>query len=259
MALKLITSLEEMHKLRADYQSQGLAVALVPTMGALHEGHLSLVKQAKELAPIVGISIFVNPLQFAPGEDYNKYPRTLASDLEQLAALNIAFVFAPEAQEVYAKEPEKIKAQEDLANCLCGLTRPGHFDGVCTVVKILFDIIRPNFAVFGEKDFQQLKIIEAMVKEYNIPVKIIPGAIVREENGLAMSSRNKYLSDADRKVAANLYKALQAIQKNPETLQAEKTKLENLGIQVEYLEIQFGRIFIAARLGSTRLIDNITI
>lgn len=271
--MKTLKTTEELKKLREKLGSQSLA--FVPTMGALHEGHLSLVKEAKELADVVIVSIFVNPLQFGPNEDFNKYPRLIDEDTKKLKALNVDYLFCPELQEedpwflLLHEYKNQVKANPDIANKLCGLNRPGHFDGVCAVVKLFLDLIKPHYAIFGEKDYQQLTVIKDMANSHSIQTKIIAHPIIREENGLAMSSRNQYLSPEEKELACNLYQELQTI-KNKITkesnskdinnlLENSKTKLESLGFDLDYLEIHWDRIFVAAKLGKTRLIDNLAI
>ncbi len=242
-------------------QLQAKKKALVPTMGALHEGHLSLVEIARKHADLVGVSIFVNPLQFGPNEDFSKYPRTLEKDLELLKKLNVDYIFTPTVEEVYPAVIDHIQADSDIANRLCGINRPGHFDGVCTVVKRLFDLLKPDIAIFGEKDYQQLMVIQEMTTRLNLPIEIIGAPIIRESNGLAMSSRNQYLSESDKKLASNIYQTLSYLSSLNSTseidLDQAKNKLEKMGIKIEYLELHWDRIFIAARIGSTRLIDNV--
>lgn len=264
---QLITTRKQLTEAQQAYQRK--KIALVPTMGALHEGHLSLVKIAKQQAEIVWVSIFVNPLQFGPSEDFSKYPRTLDNDLKMLEDLGVDYVWSPSVEEMYAssfakassdKEP-LIQANPELTNKLCGLNRPGHFDGVCTVVKLLFDLIQPNVAVFGEKDYQQLMVIKEMVSRLKLPVEIIGAPILREPSGLAMSSRNRYLNEKEKLLATEIYKKLFYLSSLKQITELDLTKakadLENLKIRVEYLEIFWNKILIAARIGSTRLIDNI--
>ncbi len=257
--MKLITTRKELLEIRNLLYSK--TIALVPTMGALHKGHLSLVDIAEKHADITIVSIFVNPLQFGPNEDFSKYPRTLENDIKLLADKKVDYVFAPSVEELYSTEAKKITANVEISNKLCGLARPGHFDGVSTVVNLFFELIEPDVAVFGEKDYQQLMVIQEMVSRLKLPVKIIPAPIVREPDGLAMSSRNRYLSEPDRKLAANIYKELSWLKENfsVENLETTKDKLEKLGMQVEYLEEHWDRVFVAAKLGTTRLIDNISI
>ncbi len=254
--MQLITTRKELAEVQKSYQAK--KIALVPTMGALHEGHLSLVEIAKKHADIVWVSIFVNPLQFGPSEDFSKYPRTLENDLKMLEGLGVDYIWAPSVEEMYGEPAKSIQANPELTNRLCGLNRPGHFDGVCTVVNLLFDLIQPDIAVFGEKDYQQLMVIKEMVARLKLPIEIIGAPILREASGLAMSSRNRYLNPTERKLADNIYQVLSGLKTERDLAQA-KDKLENLGIKVEYLEIYWNRIFIAARVGSTRLIDNLVI
>lgn len=268
---QVITSLEELEKTRASISG---TVAFVPTMGALHEGHQSLIKKAKEIADYSFVSIFVNPLQFAAGEDFEQYPQNLPNDTQKCKELAVDFIFAPNAKEIYPQGKESspvIKADPQLANRLCGLKRNGHFDGVCTVVKILFDLIKADYAIFGEKDYQQLKIIEAMVQEHKIKTKIIAAPIFREPSGLAMSSRNQYLNESERHQASSLYQELLALEAKlkerssmsevdeifTEEAKSSCQKLEEQGFAVEYLELFDNRILVAAHLAKTRLIDNI--
>ena len=224
-------------------------LALVPTMGALHQGHLSLVRLAKKHADRVMVSIFVNPMQFLPGEDLKTYPRNEAEDLKKLKGL-ADYVYLPQVKDIYT-EGEKISVRAGAAGeGLEGEFRPKHLDGVATVVSILFAQVKPDVAVFGEKDYQQLKVIEEM----NSPgVKIISAPIMREADGLAMSSRNIYLSEQERKVAPLLYKYLK------EYGEGAKAKLEIEGFKVQYLAKRWNRVLIAAYLGKTRLIDNIAL
>ena len=255
--VELIKTREELSSLlKKTSLAQGLG--LVPTMGALHEGHLSLVKLARNYADKVMVSIYVNPLQFGKGEDFDQYPRTLETDLELLEGL-ADYVWAPNYQDIYPSEPVNIPADSELANKLCGLSRPGHFDGVCTVVKALCEAVQPQYAILGEKDFQQLIIIEEMIKHLDIPVKIIRAPIMREESGLAMSSRNQYLSEPERKQAAAIYTNLQAIANKKLSIEAAISNLSQNKIKTEYLEVHWGRLFFAGKLGKTRLIDNIAL
>lgn len=255
-------------------------IAFVPTMGNLHDGHLQLVRRARQLADIVVVSIYVNPLQFGASEDLDSYPRTLAADREKLFAEGVQFVFAPDTGEIY---PQGLGAQTvvrvpDLSDILCGSSRPGHFDGVATVVNKLFNIVQPQVAVFGEKDFQQLSIIRKMVTDLCIPVEIVGVATVRAEDGLALSSRNGYLSATQRRTAPMLHKTLldcrDAIACGFDNfLQLEshaRMQLLQAGFVPDYFTVRDARtlravtddteevaILAAARLGSTRLIDNV--
>ena len=253
-------------------------IAFVPTMGCLHEGHLSLIRKARNLADIVVVSIYVNPLQFGVNEDLDKYPRTFESDAKLCAGEGVDFIFHPST--LYPKSGPKITLKATkLSDSLCGASRPGHFDGVVTVVNILFNIIQPNMALFGEKDWQQLAIIRRMVNDLQMPIEIIASETQREPDGLAISSRNRYLSEQDRQKAVLLSQALLTMQKmvadgeaEAEVLKAKACKqLTEARITLEYLEVrsanslktkrklnsnQHIRTFIAAMVGKTRLIDN---
>ena len=273
--MKVITLPSDMqHELANFRQDQ---IALVPTMGCLHEGHVSLIRQAKRLADVVVVSIYVNPLQFAQGEDLDTYPQPFADDAALCEAEGVDFIFHP--QNLSPDTGLQVHlGVGDLSNKLCGASRQGHFDGVVTVVNILFNIIQPHIAIFGEKDYQQLSILRRMVSDLHMPIDIIEGATVRQEDGLAKSSRNRYLDDTQRQQAAHLFTALQlmqahALHSNPleETLKLGKQHLQEHHIQTEYLNIcdestleplqtlqnnDAARIFVAARIGKTRLIDN---
>lgn len=258
-------------------------VGFVPTMGNLHAGHCQLVTQAKQLAEIVVVSIFVNPLQFGVNEDFGSYPRTLAADCEQLEAVGADVVFAPTVTEMYPDFDGQYLRQAvviqppALANELCGASRPGHFVGVATVVAKLFNMVQPQVAVFGKKDYQQLMVIRALVRQLNFNVEILAGETVREPSGLAMSSRNGYLSATEKTQAAQLYQQLQRIkqallagQRDYASLCAQAVAgLNQQGWQVDYVDIrrqtdltlpdandQAWVVLAAARLGGTRLIDN---
>ena len=258
-------------------------LALVPTMGCLHEGHLKLVNLAKELASRVVVSIFVNPLQFGPGEDFEKYPRVFDSDVEKLEALGVDLLFYPSVKDLYPDGfATKIHVGE-IAERLCGQFRPGHFDGVATVVLKLFEISCCNLAVFGEKDFQQLKVLQQITRDLNLPVGIIPHPIVRDTDGVALSSRNSYLSPDERSWAQTIPKTLNHLRQvaieNPRlTINELKTQglslLSQVPLKVQYLEVTHGeqllpsqsdqsltelslpRLLLAVYAGSTRLIDN---
>ncbi|MEO8206783.1 MAG: pantoate--beta-alanine ligase, partial [Chthoniobacterales bacterium] len=191
-------------------------VIFVPTMGALHEGHASLIRKARKLAGEKGtvvVSIFVNPTQFGPREDFSKYPRPVKADNALCRSLEVDLLFRPEAEEMYFENPSVRVQEQSLATVLCGASRPGHFNGVCTVVAKLFHIVQPEAAIFGEKDWQQLAIIRRMVRDLNFPIRIMGGAIVREADGLVLSSRNRYLSPQERKQAPVLYETLQLAKK----------------------------------------------
>jgi len=280
----LLHTIKEVKEQVRDWKKQGLVVGLVPTMGALHDGHLSLIKKAIEKCDRVVVSVFVNPIQFCPGEDLDKYPRTLEADTKMCDDAGVSVVFAPSPNEMYGEG--QMRTNDFLTyvippffyvNKLCGKSRVGHFDGVCTVVNKLFNIVEPDFAFFGQKDAQQLIIIKKMVKDLNIPVEIVPCPIVREESGLALSSRNKYLSDEDKKEALALFKILNNIKScykkgitNVEALKETAYDFLNEHHELEYLEFlnqedleevkiadNNTRVFIACRVGGVRLIDNI--
>ncbi|MDT7849465.1 pantoate--beta-alanine ligase [Methylophilus sp. VKM B-3414] len=258
-------------------------VGFVPTMGNLHAGHCQLVTQAKQLAEIVVVSIFVNPLQFGVNEDFGNYPRTLAADCEQLEAVGADVVFAPTVTEMYPDFDGQDLRQAvviqppALANELCGASRPGHFVGVATVVAKLFNMVQPQVAVFGKKDYQQLMVIRTLVRQLNFNVEIVAGETVREPSGLAMSSRNGYLSATEKTQAAQLYQQLQRIKQALLAGQRDYASLceqavaglNQQGWQVDYVDIrrqtdltlpdandQAWVILAAAKLGGTRLIDN---
>lgn len=254
-------------------------VAFVPTMGNLHEGHIALVRQAKLTRGPVVTSIFVNPLQFGQGEDFARYPRTLAADSEKLAAAGCDFVFAPEVAEMYP-EPQTFHVQPPLSDELCGAFRPGHFSGVCTVVLKLFEMVRPDYAVFGKKDYQQVFLIKAMVRQFNLPIQILEGETIRTADGLALSSRNSYLSEWDKKEAIRLNAELRRIadsvmagNQDLPALEAEAaSNLVQAGWRVDYISVRAqstllppppgeNRLVIlgAAWLTNTRLIDNLEV
>ena len=218
----LVHKIDEVRELVKKWKSEGYTIGLVPTMGALHAGHKSLIDKSVQKCDKTVVSIFVNPIQFCPGEDLEKYPRTLEADEKICNDAGVDIIFAPTPIEMYGEG--NIMSNDLLTyvippffyvNKLCGKSRVGHFDGVCTVVNKLFNIVQPDFAFFGEKDRQQLIIIKKMVKDLNIPVKVIPCPIIRESTGLALSSRNKYLSDEDKKEALALSKILFNINNQP--------------------------------------------
>jgi pantoate--beta-alanine ligase len=260
--------LADIGQLRAALPPQ--AVSFVPTMGNLHEGHLSLVRIARRHAPKVAVSIFVNRLQFLPGEDFERYPRTFEADCRLLEREGVDFVFAPDERVLYP-QPQTVKVQAGpLGAELEGRFRPGFFDGVATVVLKLFSAVRPTVAVFGKKDYQQLMVIRAMVGQFNLPLAIVPGDTVREPDGLAMSSRNAYLSAAERAEAPRLYQVLREVATGRTTGAAAAEELARAGWKPDYVEVrrrhdlapaQAGDrelvVLGAARLGTTRLIDNL--
>lgn len=211
--IKKIETVQDMVQERAKWQDRGLKVALVPTMGYFHEGHLALMRRARELADRVVVSLFVNPAQFGPSEDLDRYPRDLEKDMALAEKVGVDCIFTPEPREMYPNGYQTWIDVIEITSGLCGRSRPGHFRGVATVVAKLFNIIRPHLAIFGKKDFQQLKVIEQMVRDLNFQVDIIGHEIVREPDGLAMSSRNTYLSAQERKTALILYESLELAQK----------------------------------------------
>ncbi len=264
----------------SSWRERGARVALVPTMGALHDGHLSLVRLAKRRADRTIVTIFVNPSQFTPSEDFSTYPRDEMRDKASLAALGTDLVFAPALKEMYPPDFSTRVSVDGLSERLCGVSRPHFFGGVATVVAKLLLQALPDIAVFGEKDFQQQLIIRRLVRDLNIPVKIVTGPIIREPDGLAMSSRNAYLSAAERKIAPLLFQSLADAAEKLATgktaaavLAAAKRKLQSAGFVVDYFELSDpetlkpitgkiagkARLFAAAMLGKTRLIDNLAV
>jgi pantoate--beta-alanine ligase len=262
-------------------------LALVPTMGALHEGHLSLIKLAKDYAPHVAVSIFVNPTQFGPREDFNKYPRPLDQDLQLCRELGVDLIFHPSVDEMYRPDIQQVIVDmPQLSDVLEGKHRPGHFRGVCQVVAKLFNIVQPQVALFGQKDFQQLRILSAMADALDWPIEIVPGPTVREPDGLAKSSRNRYLSPDERERALSISRALFAARDQVAegvrqtnrlvaTMQNMLLDVGNLGrvpVSIDYVAAVdpvtlrpvesiagWAVLAIAARVGSTRLIDNVLV
>jgi len=278
--MKTLNRIAELRTLLAAERQSGQRIALVPTMGNLHAGHLGLVELAKQQADVVVASIFVNPLQFGANEDLDRYPRTLAEDQQKLQAAGCDLLFAPTVSEMY---PNGIHSQtrvcvSGVSERLCGAARPGHFEGVATVVSKLLNIVQPDIAAFGRKDYQQLRVIETLTRDLNLPVQIISLPTVRDVDGLALSSRNGGLTTEQRQVAPALYQCLQQMAKAisqgardyPVLCQNAKAKLQSQGFRVDYLEISAADslqaataedktllIAVAAFLGHVRLIDNI--
>lgn len=272
--MDIITSIAELRLRR----SQAGHTAFVPTMGNLHDGHLELVKMARARSECVIVSIFVNPLQFGANEDLANYPRTLQADCEKLAQAGADIVFTPSETELYPT-PQLFRIEPPpIASDLCGAHRAGHFGGVCTVVAKLFNIVQPDVAIFGKKDYQQLHILREMVRQINMPIEMLAGDTVREQDGLAMSSRNGYLQRAQRLEASRLYRVLQQVVLAAKTGRRDFAAMETqaaqyltqLGWIVDYISVrsaasllapQAGELELvvlgAARLGKTRLIDNI--
>ena len=252
----------------------GKRIALVPTMGYLHEGHLSLIAAAKRRgADEIVVSVFVNPVQFCPGEDYEKYPRDEKADLAKCRAAGATAVFFPTPANMYLDRHSVYVCEEDLSKGLCGARRPGHFRGVCTVVAKLFNLTHPDFAVFGQKDYQQVQVIKRMVRDLNFDLKIVMAPIVREPSGLARSSRNTYLSAAEKEKALVLSRTLKAVKSGAiRTTAAAAKTIARGGLKVDYVacvdaetleprkKIAKGTcVLVAAYDGKTRLIDNILI
>ena len=254
-------------------------IGFVPTMGNLHEGHLNLVREARKICDVVVVSIFVNPIQFGPNEDFENYPRTLEQDSHLLADVGCDIVFAPSVEQMYGNKPRLTNITvSEITNDLCGLQRPGHFDGVAVVVTKLFNMVQPNFAFFGQKDYQQLAVIRQFVRDLNIPLEVIGVPITRAEDGLALSSRNGYLSEEHRQIAPTIYQSLKAAEQElqngvalAEVLESIKQKLTQSGFIVDYVEARTPELhkleafdqdvvlFVAAKLGKTRLIDNLQV
>jgi pantoate--beta-alanine ligase len=278
MSLSTVTTIEALRDTLKPLRKAGYSVAFVPTMGNLHDGHLQLIKKAKECADKVVVSLFVNPTQFGAGEDFDHYPRTESEDAKKLDTIGIDLLFLPSVSEIYPENHRTSISVSGLSDLHCGKTRVGHFDGVATIVCKLFNIVQPDLAFFGEKDFQQLTIIRALVRDLNIPVEIRGIETVREADGLAMSSRNGYLSAEERLAAPVLYRSL--CQARDRILAGEQNypalekrfmlSLREAGLQPEYFSVcrqsslmPAGAddmelvILAAARLGKTRLIDNV--
>ncbi|MBV4538036.1 MULTISPECIES: pantoate--beta-alanine ligase [Pseudomonas] len=278
--MNTVKTVRELRAAVARARGEGKRIAFVPTMGNLHSGHAALVTKAAQRADFVVASIFVNPLQFGAGEDLDSYPRTLAADQERLLQAGCHLLFAPTVEEMY---PDGMSVQTrvsvpQLSEGLCGASRPGHFEGVATVVSKLFNMVQPDLAVFGEKDFQQLAVIRAMVRDLNMPIQIIGEPTVRAEDGLALSSRNGYLSPEQRAAAPALYRELSAMadairhgQRDYAALiVAAQAQLLAAGFRPDYLEVRHALtlrpamiddrdvvVIAAAYLGTTRLIDNL--
>ncbi len=274
--MKTVTSIAALRRTLARLRTEGKSVALVPTMGALHDGHAALIRAAAKKADCVVVSIFVNPTQFAPGEDYEKYPRTLAADQKTVAAAGGHVIFAPSPDEMYAPSSVTRIEPGPLGAILEGAVRPTHFAGVALVVTKLFNLVQPDHAFFGEKDYQQLTILRQVVRDLDLPLKIHGVPIVRAADGLALSSRNAYLSPLDRMIAPTLASSLcdaaTDLQQGASiavTLRRAKRRLEEAGFDLDYLELRDAetllpiralakpaRLLVAGRLGKTRLIDN---
>lgn len=279
MSVEVVHSVAEARRILEPFRSQGQLIGLVPTMGALHAGHARLIDNARLECACVVTSIFVNPIQFDRGDDYDRYPRTLTTDTEFCAASGVDVVFAPSAEEMYPRPQRAFVEVDRVSEHLCGQFRPGHFRGVATVVLKLLNIVKPDRAYFGEKDAQQVAVIRRMVADLNVPVTIAEVPTVRETDGLALSSRNQHLSAEERRSAPVLIQALRSAQSlitsgaaDPEAIKREAARVfeEHSEVRVEYLEIvdpeemqPIGRITGAVRIagaiwiGKTRLIDNL--
>lgn len=275
--MRLVQTVAEMKSIVRELHKQNKSIGFVPTMGYLHEGHLSLVRRARAENDVVIVSIFVNPTQFGPNEDFDRYPRDLERDLRLLEPLGVNYVFHPSVEEMYPSNYSVYVEEVSLSRYLCGASRPGHFRGVCTVVTKLFNIVKPTKAYFGQKDAQQFRILKRMVENLNMDVEMIELPIVRESDGLAMSSRNVYLSPEERKEATRLYKALKRAEELIEkgerevpVIKAEMMKVLNHPLlKIDYVEIVNeatlepieridGKVLIALAVfvGKARLIDN---
>ncbi|MBU1331412.1 MAG: pantoate--beta-alanine ligase [Gammaproteobacteria bacterium] len=280
--MNTVKTVRELRAAVAQARAEGKQVGFVPTMGNLHAGHAALVEKAAQRVDFVVASIFVNPLQFGAGEDLDKYPRTLAADQERLLAAGCQLLFTPSVEEMY---PEGMQGQtrvsvQGVSEGLCGASRPGHFEGVATVVTKLFNMVQPDLAIFGEKDFQQLAVIRTLVRDLNMPIQVIGEPTVRAADGLALSSRNGYLSAEQRALAPVLYQTLAQIGDALQVggrdfvalLSAARERIETAGLRLDYLEIREAEslrqataldhnlvILVAAYLGNTRLIDNLCV
>jgi len=280
--MRTVHSVSELREQVQGWRQRRESVAFVPTMGNLHDGHLALVADARARADRVVVSIFVNPLQFGAGEDLDSYPRTLQQDQERLLAGGTDLLFAPNVATVYPRgeaQTTSVTVPDGLTDMLCGASRPGHFRGVATVVAKLFNMVQPDVAVFGEKDLQQLRVIERMTQDLDMPVRIHGSPTMREADGLATSSRNQYLTSDERRRAPRLHEVLQAVARQVEAdrgaiegaLAAGRQALEADGFQVDYLEVRDWQTLMApgaegplvvlgaAYLGQARLIDNLRI
>jgi pantoate--beta-alanine ligase len=288
--MQILDSIEPLQTEIARWKSQGHKIGFVPTMGDLHEGHLSLIRLAREKADRLVVSVFVNPLQFGPDEDFARYPRQLGTDAGLLENAQADLLFAPGADEMYPDGEQAVRqvSAGELGNILCGVSRSGHFDGVATAVNRLFEVVQPDLAAFGQKDYQQLLVIRGLVAEQGLPVDIYSGPICREADGLAMSTRNRYLDEKDRAVAPRLYEELRAAAAlliagkegagkegagKEGRAQILRHSIENLaaaGFQLDYFELRRAVdlsvasekdqelvLLAAAHLGETRLIDNL--
>lgn len=279
--MQIVRNLAELHQVLAVHRQQGRRIAFIPTMGALHAGHMSLVSYAKNLADVVVTSIFVNPIQFGPNEDYNTYPRQEEADCQKLTDHQVDIAYIPTARNMFPEGFATRITVKGLKEGLCGASRPGFFDGVALVVAKLLIQVMPDVAVFGEKDYQQLLVVKQLAKDLDIPTEIYGAPILREQDGLAMSSRNVYLDERQRKIAPGIYKTLQSVAKKLPASPGDVEQLCAWGIEelrslgfdrVDYLELRDARsleplktlktparLLVAAYLGKCRLIDNIEV
>ena len=281
--MQIITTIAETKKICRTWQKQGLTIGLVPTMGYLHEGHISLMRSARTETDRVVATIFVNPTQFGPNEDFERYPRNFESDAAMAKEAGVDILFCPEVAEMYPPGYISYVEPAGLTDMLCGASRPGHFRGVATVVLKLFEIVRPDVAVFGQKDYQQQLVIRRMVQDLHVPVRIVTEPTVREPDGLAMSSRNRYLDPDERRAALVLYRALararEAVLGGESSANRVRQILgetieSNERVHLDYAEVAdadtlepLDRLgpgiravaLVAARVGSTRLIDNLAL
>lgn len=277
--MKTETSIQGLTASLAPARANRKIIGFVPTMGNLHQGHLNLVREARKLCDVVVVSIFVNPIQFGPNEDFDNYPRTLDQDSQLLADVGCDIIFAPSVEQMYGQHPRLTNISVGgITEDLCGLQRPGHFDGVAVVVTKLFNMVQPDYAFFGQKDYQQLAVIRQFVRDLNIPLEVIGVPIARAEDGLALSSRNGYLSSEHRAIAPTIHQTLKTAEVElqagvalNDVLEKMKQTLTTTGFVVDYVEartLELQKIdafhqdivlFIAAKLGKTRLIDNMQI
>ena len=281
IGLVIVEKVKDMKKLSEKYLKENKTIGFVPTMGFLHEGHLSLVRRAREENDIVVVSIFVNPTQFGPNEDYESYPRDFERDVKLLKELNVDVVFHPPVEEMYPKDFSTYVEETKLSRYLCGKSRPGHFRGVCTIVTKLFNIVRPTRAYFGQKDAQQFRVIKRMVRDLNMDVELVECPIVREHDGLAMSSRNIYLSGDERAQALALYNSLKLAENLIKSGERDAEVVKNAmkeflsrydKVKIDYVEIVDeetlepvkhieGKVIVAIAcwVGKARLIDNVIV
>ena len=282
--MKTITSVAEMQTAARDARRNGCRIGLVPTMGALHEGHLSLIRRARDLADVCVVSIFINPTQFGPGEDFDRYVRDLEGDTQKCIAEGVDILFAPSKEEMYSGDHSVFVTENALSQVLCGASRPGHFKGVLTVVAKLLNAVLPDMAVFGQKDAQQAVLVARMIRDLGFPVQLFVEETVRESDGLAMSSRNVYLSAVERERAAALHASLQRVEELYDDGEREPAVLKAAGegviraaapeadLRVEYFEIvdletllpvpvikRPVLVALAVHIGATRLVDNIVL